>query len=97
MCCCMMMHTMDCSERMGPMTSVRRQEDSLLDILRHRYASGEISREQYDEMKRVLDIGQESGPHPAGSHVGHEGGGGRACAEAPGRSGSVSRLSPSSS
>jgi len=32
-----------------------RSEQSSLEILRQRYAAGEISREQYEEMRRVLD------------------------------------------
>ena len=32
-----------------------RSEQSSLEILRRRYAAGEISREQFEEMRRVLD------------------------------------------
>ncbi len=32
-----------------------RSEQSSLEILKRRYAAGEISREQFDEMRRVLD------------------------------------------
>lgn len=30
------------------------QKDSAIDILKRRYASGEISREEFEEMKRTL-------------------------------------------
>jgi len=39
--------------RWGP--DVYRPEPSSLEILKHRYAAGEISREQFEEMRRVLD------------------------------------------
>jgi putative membrane protein len=32
-----------------------RSEPSALELLKHRYAAGEISREQFEEMRRVLD------------------------------------------
>jgi len=32
-----------------------RSEQSSLEILKQRYAAGEISREQFEEMRRVLD------------------------------------------
>ena len=32
-----------------------RSEPSALEILKQRYAAGEISREQFEEMRRVLD------------------------------------------
>lgn len=32
-----------------------RRQDSALDLLQRRYAAGEITREQYDEMRRVLE------------------------------------------
>lgn len=31
------------------------QQDSALDILKRRYAAGELTQEQYDEMRRVLE------------------------------------------
>ena len=36
------------------------QEVSLLDILRRRYALGEINRGQFEEMKRVLNVSEAS-------------------------------------
>ncbi len=32
------------------------RNESLLDILKRRYAQGEITREQFEEMKRVLGV-----------------------------------------
>jgi putative membrane protein len=40
---------------------VSRSEPSSLEILRRRYAAGEISREQFEEMQRVLE------PTPSGT------------------------------
>jgi uncharacterized membrane protein len=55
--CCMMMHAMDHSEHDTQMThSNVPQNESLQDILKRRYALGEITREQFEEMKRVLDL-----------------------------------------
>lgn len=78
MCGCMMMHTMDHMEHLSSKPPVASQEGSLLDILRRRYALGEISQEQLDEMKQVLGIEAESAARPAGGHVAHQGGDGRA-------------------
>lgn len=39
----------------GAITSVSRQ-DSALDVLRQRYARGELSKAEYDDMRRELAI-----------------------------------------
>ncbi len=33
----------------------RPESDSALEVLRRRYAAGEITKEQFEEMKRMLD------------------------------------------
>ena len=33
----------------------RKQQESPMDILKRRYASGEISKEEYEERKKVLE------------------------------------------
>ncbi len=57
---CMMMHTMDHQADLGHSGHTAQastsQNDSLLDILKRRYALGEISREQFEEMQRVLGV-----------------------------------------
>ncbi len=58
MCC--MMHGMDHSgqdDHEGH--GARNQEGSLLDILRRRFAQGEISQEQYRSMLTVLGLSDE--------------------------------------
>jgi uncharacterized membrane protein len=55
--CCMMMHALDHSaHEMPTMHSNVPQNESLLDILKRRYALGEITRDQFEELKRVLDL-----------------------------------------
>lgn len=44
-----------------------RRTDSLLDVLRRRYAEGEISRDQLDEMKRVLELSDDRAVEAGGS------------------------------
>lgn len=62
-----MMHAMDHSgHEMQTMHSNAPVNESLLDILKHRYALGEITREQFEEMKRVLDLADA--PAVEGSH-----------------------------
>jgi len=56
--CCMTGHTMD--HDMGgarPVAAAAAQPESLLSILQRRFAQGEISGDQFAEMKRVLGIG----------------------------------------
>jgi uncharacterized membrane protein len=61
MMCCMMMHAMNHTAHTSPTTATSGpQEESLHDILRRRYALGEISREQFEEMKQVLGVTPES-------------------------------------
>jgi uncharacterized membrane protein len=53
----MMMHAMDHSGHDAPTTLANApQSESLLDILKRRYALGEINREQFEEMQRVLGV-----------------------------------------
>ena len=60
MMCCMMMHAMDHTAHTHPTTATGGpQEESLPDIPRRRYALGEISREQFEEMKHVLGVAPE--------------------------------------
>ncbi len=68
---CMMMHAMDHDMDHGnhDMQMPMVQKESPLEILRRRYASGEIDRAQFEEMKRVL--GLPSGPDPTATAVDH--------------------------
>ena len=54
--CCMMGHGMDHGEEMHGSAVEGGQRDSLLDVLRRRYAAGEISRDQLEEMRAVLGL-----------------------------------------
>jgi len=51
--CCMMGHGMDHGGEMHGSAVEGGQRDSLLDVLRRRYAAGEISR---DQMRAVLGL-----------------------------------------
>ena len=67
---CMMGHNMDHTAHANPTAQAGSQEASLLDILKRRYALGEIDQDQFAEMKRVLGIEQTLGA--ASSHASHE-------------------------
>ena len=55
MCCTM--HMMNHSTHTAqPTQTSAMQSESLLDILKRRYALGEINREQLEEMQRVLGV-----------------------------------------
>ena len=74
--CCMMMHAMDHAAHTSPTTVTGGpQKESLHDILRRRYALGEISREQFEEMKQVLGVTPESAGTSGMGHAHHMGGG----------------------
>lgn len=54
---CMLMHGMDHSEHNTQTAATSAPEsESLLDILKRRYALGEITREQFEEMRRMLAV-----------------------------------------
>ena len=65
--CCMMGHEMDHERGREPSATGHQAQETLIEILRRRYAQGEISREQFEEMKRVLGLGAGSA---AGAPVG---------------------------
>ena len=71
---CMMMHEMDHGNH--DMQTPVSQKESPLEILRRRYASGEIDRAQFEEMKRVLGLpGSPETTALAVDHAHHEHGG----------------------
>jgi len=45
--------------------------ESLLAILQRRYALGELTREQFEEAKRVLGIAESTAEAQAAAHPGH--------------------------
>lgn len=61
--CCMMMHAMEHSQHAAQTTTANMtSNEALLDILKRRYALGEITRAQFEEMKRVLGVTQDPAP-----------------------------------
>lgn len=54
--CCMMGHGMDHGDRVEKPAAEQGQQDSLIEILRRRYALGEITQEQLEKMKAVLGL-----------------------------------------
>ncbi len=54
----MMNHDAHDAPQAQPMQAHAPAQQSLLDVLKRRYATGEISREQFEEMKRVLGIAE---------------------------------------
>ncbi len=72
--CCMGMHDMDHSTHSGPaMVASEAQEDSLLDILKRRYALGELSLTQFEEMKKVLGLKPKDADVSVAGHAHHTG------------------------
>jgi len=77
MMCCMMMHAMDHAAHTSPTPSTGGpQDESLHDILRRRYALGEISRQQFEEMKQVLGVALENAGTSGTGHAHLMSGGG---------------------
>ncbi len=72
----MMMHAMDHSAHGDSTETGGSQNEPLHDILRRRYALGEISREQFEEMKRVLGVTSDSAGASSGGHSHPMSGGG---------------------
>ncbi len=70
MCCMMMGHQMDHDAETHNSAQPSQQTETLLEVLRRRYAMGEISRDQFQEMKRVLGLSARESEAPAG-HDGH--------------------------
>ena len=67
---CMMGHNMDHSGH-GTHAEAAPHSESLLDILRRRYALGEITRVQFEEMKQVLGVAQGVGAEADTAHHQH--------------------------
>jgi uncharacterized membrane protein len=65
--CCMMGHEMSHEHDTATRRDAGEPPETLLDVLQRRYALGEISRDQLEEMKRVLGLGAGSA---AGAPVG---------------------------
>ena len=55
--CCMMGHQTDHEAAAEKPSHHQDRPETLFDVLRRRYALGEISRDQLEEMKRVLGLG----------------------------------------
>lgn len=69
MCC--MMHAMDHSAHNAQPTASAAGNEPVLDILKRRYALGEIGREQFEEMKRVLETPEAAPKEPNHAHIHH--------------------------
>lgn len=67
---CMMGHTMDHTAHTNPAAQAGSRDEPLLDILKRRYALGEIDQDQFAEMKRVLGV--EESPETHSMHAGHK-------------------------
>ncbi len=75
--CCMMDHGMNHGEEMKKPAGEGGEHEPLLDVLRRRYAMGEITQDQLEEMKAVLGLtggkavgvaGGTSNPWEGGHH-----------------------------
>ena len=67
--CCMMDHEMGHEHETARPQDRGEQPEPLLDVLRRRYALGEISRDQLEEMKRVLGLTSKETEAPMGGHA----------------------------
>jgi len=67
---CMMGHSMDHAKH-DARSQAAPQDESLLDILKRRYALGEITLEQFEQMKQVLGIGEGARAEAPSSHHQH--------------------------
>ena len=64
----MCMHAMKHQDHAAQSASAHSvREESLLDIIKRRYASGEITREQFEQLKR--DLGIAASPHPTAGPI----------------------------
>ncbi len=64
--CCMMGHPMDHEAQTHNSAQPSQQTETLLDVLRRRYALGEISRDQFEAMKSVLGLSASEVEAPVG-------------------------------
>lgn len=67
--CCMMMHSMDHSMHGDHETQgTTSQDETLLQILKRRFAQGEITREQFEAMQGVLGLSQTASVYERAHH-----------------------------
>lgn len=67
--CCMMMHSMDHSMHDDHETQgTTSQDETLLQILKRRFAQGEITREQFEAMQGVLGLSQTASVYEGAHH-----------------------------
>jgi uncharacterized membrane protein len=56
---CMLMHLFEHEQYLDSTSTATVHSESALEILRHRYANGGLTREQYQDMKATLEGGVE--------------------------------------
>jgi uncharacterized membrane protein len=61
-----MNHQMDHETQSHTSAEPRQQSETLLDVLQRRYAMGEISRDQFQEMKSILGLSAKETEAPEG-------------------------------
>ncbi len=54
------------------MPNMMGQSESLLEILKRRYARGEITREEFEELKRTSGVSEANSANEHASHEGKE-------------------------
>ena len=67
---CMLMHALHGNHGEHQATATNANE-SLLEILKRRYALGEISDAQFEQMKRSLGVSSSAQAEAANAHTGH--------------------------
>ncbi len=67
---CMLMHALHGDHDQHQMQA-HSSDESLLEILKRRFALGEITEAQFEQMRRVLGLSASAQAEAANAHAGH--------------------------
>lgn len=72
MMCCMLHDMIHGDHEMQPGSTSVPQQESLLDILKRRYALGELTQAQFEEMRRTLGLSGGAAEAAPAIQAGHQ-------------------------